>query len=55
MLLPEAVALAETVDEVCVQVRTSEEAVLTEGVPLSAETVAAPVAVQPLLWVTVTV
>ena len=54
MLLPEAVALALNVLEAIEQLRSFEDDALNEGVPVFDVTVTLPVAVQPLLCVTVT-
>ena len=55
VLLPEAVALTDTVALLCEQLILLEEEALSDGVPKSAVTAAVAVAVHPLLWVTVTV
>ena len=54
-LLPVAVAFAVTEEPVVAHVNVSEEVTFTVGVLKSDTTVALAEAVQPLLWVTVTV
>ena len=53
--MPDAVALADTVVVVCVQVITLELLAVTVGALLLLVTVTLAVDVQPLLWVTDTV
>ena len=54
VLLPEGVALADTVALLCEQLMLLEELATTDGVPVFDVTVTLPVAVQPLICVTVT-